>query len=362
MKKRYDLCIIGGGAAGLAAAASVDSGISVCILEKNAVPGKKIMATGGGRCNLTNEACKEKDLTLDFFRSKGLETYRDCEGRYYPYSGYAPDVVKILLSDIEKKDIDIVTSAHVISTEKIGGDFVVSYGESGQSTIYSRSVLVACGGKAAPQLGTTGDGYSIAKAMGHTIKRLYPVLTGISCGDFSDLKGIRARGKVSLYRDGNMITEEFGEIQFTRDGISGICVFDITAYIKAEEDEKPAEAMKRFSVKLDLAPDFTDSDLERRESVMGIVTERLAKRLTPETIKRWKLPVLGVKGWRDAQCTAGGVSTEEIDMMTMESKLVPGLYFAGEIIDVQGPCGGFNLQNAWETGIRAAMAINGRFG
>ena len=357
--KIYDLCIIGGGAAALAAAASIDKDISVVILEKNEMPGKKIMATGGGRCNITNKACPGCDLTLDFFRSRGLETYCDEEGRYYPYSNYAPDVVKILMADIEKKKADIMTSSKVRSVERIKGGFAVSYGD-GHSEIYSRNILLATGGKAAPQFGTTGDGYVMARSLGHSIKRLYPILSGIRCGDFSDIKGIRARGRASLCRDGKVIRSEIGEIQFTGDGVSGICVFNLTPCIKAEEGEPVEKALKRFTIRLDLAPDFTDGQIRKRASMMGIVTERLSYRLTADNIKNWELPVLGVKGWRDAQCTAGGVSTEEIDMITMESKLVPGLYLAGEIIDRHGPCGGYNLQNAWETGIRAARAINGK--
>ncbi|MBQ9060454.1 MAG: NAD(P)/FAD-dependent oxidoreductase [Firmicutes bacterium] len=118
--------------------------------------------------------------------------------------------------------------------------------------------------------------------------------------------------------------------------------------------------MKRYQLCLDLAPDLTEDQIRPRDSVFGIVTGPLARRLDTETIKSWRLPVLGIKGWKDAQCTGGGVILEEIDPQTQESRLVPGLYFAGEILDIQGPCGGFNLQNAWETGIRAAKAINER--
>lgn len=360
----YDVCIIGGGAASLAAAASFDKQIKACILEKNEIPGRKIMATGGGRCNITNAACKDKDLTLDFFESLGMLCFRDDENRYYPYSNHASDVVKILLDAIgsdDTGDTRIITSA---AAEKIvsGSDaFSISLKDTKTCSLYTikaANVLIASGGKAAPQFGTTGDGYALARDLGHSISRVFPILTGVECGDFRDIKGVRARGRAGLYRGGELLHEESGEIQFTADGLSGICIFNLTPYIKAAEGETFAEALKRFEIRLDLAPDIPADRISRRKSSFGILTEKLAERVGPDMIKDWRMPVLAVKGWKNAQCTAGGVATDEIDMDTMESRLVKGLYFAGEVIDRQGPCGGFNLQNAWETGIRAAEALN----
>lgn len=356
--KKYDLCIIGGGAAGLAAAAYINENANICLLEKNRIPGRKLMATGGGRCNITNRACENKAISLDFFKSMGLETYCDDEGRYYPYSNQASDVVKMLVSAAERKRVDIRTSAPVTAVKRMEDGFCTVYGK-GQH-IFSKNVLLAAGGKAAPQFGTTGDGYSFARALGHSVGKVYPILSGIECGDFEDIKGVRAKGKVGIYRDGTLLHEETGEIQFTGDGLSGICIFNLTPYIKAEKGEAIADALRRFRIKADLAPDFTEEQIARRSSSFGILSYKLASRIGIDEIKQWELPVLGVKGWKNAQCTAGGVSLDEIDMNTMESGLVDGLYFAGEIIDVQGPCGGYNLQNAWETAIRAAISLNGR--
>ena len=362
MNQSYDVCIIGGGAAGLAAAASIDSRFSTCILEKNEILGRKILATGGGRCNLTNAGCRELSATLDFFALLGLETRRDSEGRYYPYSGCASDVVRTLETAVRSRNCAVMTGCQVseISADKEG--FEVRYtcgtGKPSEGMIRAGRVLLTTGGKAGPQFGTTGDGYRLARALGHQVSRLYPILTGIECGDFKDLKGIRARGTVTLIKDGRKLADETGEIQFTRDGISGICVFNLTPLIRAGEGEKPEDAFRRYELALDLAPDFTQEETAARQSSFGILTERLAERVPPDMIKDWRLPVLGIKGWRDAQCTAGGVTLDSIDMESMESKLVPGLYFAGEILDIQGPCGGYNLQNAWETGMRAAAAIN----
>ena len=381
---KYDLVIIGGGAAGLAAAASFireanqdeqnGEKTSVCILEKNDTPGRKINATGGGRCNLTNEACPGKDITLDFFRSIGIETWHDSEGRYYPYTNKASDVTKALADAAGAADIRCGFTVKVISRIKPDdgdGYFMITGMDSSDSSeasamdmIFANRVLIAMGGKAGPQYGTSGDGYTIARTLGHTVTRVFPILTGIECRaegvEFASLKGVRAKGTVILNKDGEPIVRDTGEIQFTEDGISGICVFNLTPHIKADKRENFAEALKRYSVTVDLAPDFTEEQLKDRDSAFGILTEKLAAVFAGKEvagIKNWELEITGIKGWRDAQATFGGVALDEIDMDTMESRIVPGLYFAGEIIDAQGPCGGFNLQNAWETGIKAAKSI-----
>ena len=368
--KKYDVCIIGAGASGLAAAASMSDGIKICLMEKNDIPGKKVMATGGGRCNITNAACINKALTLEFFKSLGLETYQDDEGRYFPYSNHAPDVVGILMRAVEGKDVDIITGTAANGIRQVnekagdGERFQIEYTARGgkKGSVAADNVLLAVGGKAAPQLGTTGDGYGMARVLGHRVERVYPILTAIECGDLSDIKGVRAKCRISLYRDRALLISELGEVQFTADGISGICVFDITPYIRAEEGESFIQALRHFSVELDLAPDFDEEEIFRRKSTFGILSEKLAQKVGINELKRWRLPVKGVKGWKQAQCTAGGVTLDEIDMETMESRLVEGLYFSGEIINVQGPCGGYNLQNAWETGIKAASALNRRYG
>ncbi|MDO4485682.1 MAG: NAD(P)/FAD-dependent oxidoreductase [Bacillota bacterium] len=356
--KKYDVCIIGGGAAGLAAASLLDSKIKKCILEKNNILGRKISATGGGRCNITNEACSNKEIVLEFFKSRGLETYKDSEGRYYPYSNQASDVVRVLTAAAADQGTDIMTGITVERIARNGSSYEICC-ES--LRIAADNVILAAGGKAAPHMGTTGDGYAMASRLGHTINRVYPVLTGIECGDFRNIKGVRAKGTVSLYRDDRLIKAETGEIQFTEDGVSGICVFNLSLYIRADNGEDFRKALTRYHLILDLAPDFTTEEIERRESSFGILTSRLSDMVGVKEMKCWKLPVKGVKGWKNAQCTGGGISMDEVNMETMESKKAVGLYIAGEIMDVQGPCGGFNLQNAWETGIKAAQSINRKY-
>lgn len=354
--KIYDVCIIGGGAAGLITAASLNNKIKKCIIEKNKTLGRKLAATGGGRCNITNEACGGKEIVLDFFKSAGLETYADSEGRYYPYSNQASDVVKILSDKAKLSDTEILSEMTVEKVECKGDYFLIKC--SGERNVKAKKVVMASGGKSAPQLGTTGDGYKLLEKLGHTINKLYPVLAGIECGNFKDIKGVRAKGTVTLLKDGAVVASENGEIQFTEDGISGICVFNLTLYITSENGENFIEALKRYKVKVDLAPDFSAEEIAKRESSFGILSQKLAARVAPDMMKNWELPVLGVKGWKVAQCTGGGADLNEIDMETMESKIVSGLYITGELLDYQGPCGGFNLQNAWETGIKAANEIN----
>lgn len=394
MNQRYDVCIIGGGAAGLAAAASIDRRIRVCIVEKNEILGRKILATGGGRCNLTNAACEGADATLDFFALHGLASVCDSEGRYYPYSGCASDVVQVLETAARENGCHVLTGRTVDAVEAAaeGGRFLIrvrTKGAEGRGkfrtaekaanagrsrtadsgdvfeTIEADTVILAAGGKAAPQFGTAGDSYRLARMLGHHVSRLYPILTAVTCGDLQDLKGIRARATVRLRKDGEVLAEESGEVQFLRDGLSGICVFNLTPLIRAEEGETPEEAFRRYRLELDLAPDFSQEQIEERiaagQSSFGILNARLAERVGLDAIKGWSLPVLGIKGWKYAQCTGGGIPLSEVDPASCESLLTPGLYLTGETLDIQGPCGGYNLQNAWETGIRAAKAISRRY-
>ena len=170
-------------------------------------------------------------------------------------------------------------------------------------------------GKAAPQFGTTGDGYSLARGLGHSVGRVYPILTAIECSDLSDVKGVRAKCRVVLLKDGSPVAEESGEVQFTADGISGICVFNLTPHIKSEAGEDFRDALKRFSVSLDLAPDFTSEEISGRQNTFGILTKRLAARVKPEerravsqSIERMSLAVLSfssASSWLAMRATTG---------------------------------------------------------
>jgi predicted Rossmann fold flavoprotein len=387
-----DFCIIGGGASGLVAAvaaAGQGSGKSVLVLEKKPLPGKKLAATGNGKCNLTNRACPGAKETLAFFASIGIFTRTEEQGRVYPYAMQAKDVVYALVERAKGLGVEIRTECPVRQVKKIEEGFQVDY-EGG--CLKAHSVLIAAGGKAGPQFGSAGDGYVMAKALGHHVTRLAPVLTGLETTvDISHLKGIRVKARVFLKKDGRQTAEEQGEVQFNQDGLSGICVMNLSRSVKLKPGEAFAEGMARYSVCVDFLPDLdlyqTKRMLMERGGIPGMKGEDLLLSVVPDKLKQelisaagisprqgardispakqevlshllksWELPLKGTGGWKKAQCTAGGVSLEEIHMDTMESKFVPGLYFAGEIIDYDGPCGGFNLQNAWETGIKAGKA------
>lgn len=387
-----DFCIIGGGASGLAAAvaaAGEGSGKSVRVLEKKPLPGKKLAATGNGKCNLTNRACPGAEETLAFLASIGIFTRTEEQGRVYPYAMQAKDVVRALIEQARSLGVEIRTECPARQVKKIDEGFRVDY-EGG--SLKARNVLIAAGGKAGPQFGTTGDGYAMAKALGHHVTRLAPVLTGLETTvDISHLKGIRVKARVSLKKDGRQVAEELGEVQFNQEGLSGICVMDLSRSVKLEPGETFVEGMARYSLCVDFLPELSLPQVERLlkergrvpglngdDLLLSIVPDKLRQKLVSlagipprqaaedispskhtalsHLLKSWELPLKGTGGWKKAQCTAGGVALEEIHMDTMESKFVPGLYFSGEIIDYDGPCGGFNLQNAWETGIKAGKA------
>ena len=388
-----DICIIGGGASAMAAAASAaaeNPGIKICILEKMESLGKKLAATGNGKCNLTNAGCAGVRETLEFFASIGIITRTDTEGRIYPYSQQAREVVYALKRQLCALGVEVKTGCPAVDVRRIADGFKVIYKEG---ALTARHLLLASGGKAGPQFGTTGDGYAFAKAMGHTVTRLSPVLTGLTiCEDLKALKGIRVKARAGLFKDGSLIAEENGEVQFAGDGISGILILDLSRFVKLDPEENLSEGFSRYEIKLDFLPHMSPAQVQTflRERcgilklpagdlLLSVVPEPLAKKLTMQAgisgglpaegitgtelsklskmLKEWRLPLSGAKGWKTAQCTSGGVALTEINLETMESLLTPGLYFSGEIIDFDGRCGGFNLQNAWETGIKAGRAM-----
>ena len=380
-----DICIIGGGASGMAAAITAgreNPDKSILIIEKKDTVGKKLAATGNGKCNLTNTNCENMDDILKFFDSIGIFTRTDEEGRVYPYCSQARDVVYALDKAAVSAGVDTVTYTTVEKIEKTANGFVI---KTNKGNFEAEKLLIATGGKSAPQFGTSGDGYTFAKQLGHTVNRLSPVLTGIEVREnLKTVKGVRVKALVKLLKDSQQIEEEYGEVQFNEDGISGICVMNLSRFIKLEEGESFVEGIGRYSVELDLVPEVEAADLEKmlkRRMAAGIEnTEDLILSIVPDKLrssimikysvlsedelcklanelKSWQLSIKGTKGWKVAQCTAGGVSLDEINIQTMESNLIKGLYFAGEVTDYDGPCGGYNLQYAWETGIKAGKAM-----
>ena len=416
-----DVVIVGGGASGLAAAIEIginDPGLSVTVLEKNPQPARKIRATGSGRCNITNTAAYGFDEIMRFFRRIGIVTRIYENGLVYPYSEAAADVADLLIRRAYELGAEIITDAEVRSVRTVSGSDTGSgmnrRGVSRFETEYSDKIIesayvvLACGGKAGPMFGTTGDGYRLARELGHSVVTPVPVLTSVECGEWApeqkpcalSLGGTRTRGRVSLYKHtsgsvtrGEKVFEETGEIQFTRYGLSGICVFNMSRHMRY--DRNRGESLANFLIEADLYPDGDIEEVIRtrrdnafpgekasdilrtvlKDNIASYVLRSAAELdidsadkyvcdLTDGDIESIRSAVHGlmfhpvrIRGWKEAQATSGGVSTEETDPETCESRIIDGLYITGELADRDFPCGGFNLSNAWLTGIAAARAI-----
>jgi len=374
-----DICIIGGGPSGMTAAICAKENcpaLRVCILEKKNQLGKKILATGNGKCNLSNRGCPGAEKTLDFFRELGVLTRTDSQGRIYPYTEEARAVRDALAQRAASLGVEAETSAEVVSVEKNrDGLFSVRLGNK---TLRAKKVLIACGGKAGSAYGSTGDGFRFARNLGHTVRRPIPVLTAVEVKeDLEKLSGIRAKGSVRLDYMGETVFSEEGEIQFTKTGISGICVFNLSRFLLLPEGRKLEDGFDDYKVYIDFFPEQENMEtiLEERKAA-GFAGSRLLQFLvrrpvaemiekeaagdaarSAELLKAFPLSPKGVKGWDFAQATKGGVCLSEVNPDTMESLLVPGLYFAGEVLDYDGPCGGYNLQHAWETGMTAGKEM-----
>lgn len=414
--KDYDVVIIGGGASGLAAAVELGMNspkTSVLIIEKMKEPGRKIRATGSGRCNITNTEAAGFERIMRFFSLIGLVTKTYSNGLVYPYSESAADVVNLLTDRASYLGCEFACSEEVVSIKSkpsAGKRFEIeslTEDAGGEKHIFTKAnyVILASGGKAGPSYGSTGDGYALARSLGHSIVTPVPALTGIECAEWSEnsypdahnLAGTRTAGVVSLFRKGSQSSDplfiEEGEIQFTKYGLSGICIFNTSRHMRFNKAE--GESLGDFTVKIDLFPErnFADYVLVMHQSafayrpfnkllstlfkaplaeyVLKIIGEDISSKpvaeLTVEEIRTIADVVHGLefhplqlRGWKDAQVTSGGVSMDEVDKDIFESRLTEGLYITGELEDRDYPCGGFNLSNAWLTGLAAADDIAGR--
>ncbi len=393
--KEFDICIIGAGASGCMAAINAkrhNKALNLCLIEKNSKILRKVAASGNGRCNIANTSCEGIDELLQFFRSIGIFTVEEEDGRLYPYTKQSASVVTSIRTALLGENIKPALNTAVTEVKQLknGGFKLIT---SAEDIYICQRLLIASGGKASPVFGTTGDGYVFAKKLGHKVKTLRPVLTSMSCaGDFSSIKGCRAEGQVTLYKNGIKQASETGEIQFTADGISGICVMNLSRMLKLDMSKGLEAAFREYTVKVDFNPEISQEQmmgiLKNLRGIKGLAAEdiymsllqkpiavrvlndaginldRKAAELTDEELKiiggayqNWMLQITGAKGWKHAQCTAGGVLLDEVNPKTMESKLVPGLYFSGEVLDYDGPCGGYNLYNAWTTGLAAGKAM-----
>ena len=368
----YDLIIIGAGAGGLLTAALASGEkINTLVLERNNQPCKKIYATGNGHCNYLNvkaEGFRDIDRELEGI---GIVGVCDEDGRYYPRSREASSVASALIDAAKRKGAKIVCDCHVSDVVKRSGAFTV-VSKDGRK-FEAKNLVIASGGKAGIQFGCYGEGYKWAQYMGHSLVKPVPALVPVECEeDISSLHGVRVRGRVSLFLNGEKLCEDLGEIQFTKDSISGICVMNLSRNLRLGEG-------KKYELSIDLFPELTEGELldlflHQKEicgcGMAGLLPEKMHSYLHgrkgsddhgPSVMtglaKDLRFTLKGTKGWADAQVTSGGIDLNEIDGSTMESKLVKGLYFVGEILDYDGPCGGFNLANAWRTAILAAKSI-----
>ena len=413
---RGDILIIGGGPAGMAAAISAkrsNSKIDVVLIEKNEIMGRKLRATGNGRCNITNVNAEGYSEVISFLSSIGIVTKSNENGFLYPVSESAADVSELLELRLKQLGVKVYTgvTALEVSYASDKPEFVtsVSMGDAssqGKSanalkcTVYSSALVIAVGGKSAPVYGSTGEGYRWLRGLGHTVTRLVPSLAPIECGgaDLSKLTGTRVRAEAKLFKNGEEIHREDGEIQFTKFGLSGICIFNLSKMMRFE----PGDTFSSFEIVLDLCREIDLGDVlkcaaERTGSTRNesFVSEKLVdvfktvfkEGVALEIIRQagfkadedslvlsseeardklvasasaLKFQPTGQKGWKEAQCTSGGVVESEVDQSSFESNLVKNLYIVGEVLDYDGFCGGYNLNHAFLSGKRAGAAVADR--
>ena len=400
--------IIGGGASGMMAALSAleNPENTVTLLERQSRVGKKLLATGNGRCNLTNRNIRAAHYhgrqpefsrfalesfyvgrTLAFFERLGLLTVTEDSGKVYPLSDQASSVLDVLRFALAAQGADVVTGCDVVEVrhKARGYEAVSAEGEK----YFGDKLIIACGGAAGKKLGGSKSGYRLLSQLGHSCTELYPSLTQIKTDVtfVKALKGVRADAHVRLRKDGKTVQDSFGEVQFTDFGLSGPEAFSLSraAAVGGDAQELALDFFREYgdSVLLDMLQERREKlpALTAEELFAGMLQSRLGKMIvkrsglkyqTPlceltdeqllacvKTAKWFTLEVQGVMGFDSAQVTAGGADTREFDARTLESTVSPGLFACGELLDIDGDCGGFNLQWAWSSGYLAGKLGEG---
>ena len=403
------IAVIGAGASGMTAAIqAARMGAQVSVYEKNDRVGRKILSTGNGKCNFSNEK-----MGAEFYRGSGVmlvdpifqifsvkETkaffselgmrIKERDGYLYPASGQASTVLDILRYELERLSVNIHTDRQAADLNAGPGGITIET-ENGLREKYD-AVVLACGGKAAPKTGSDGQGFILAKKLGHHIVPVVPALTALRCSEdfYKRAAGVRCEANLTLYIDGQPVRSDKGELQWTEYGISGIPVFQISrdaAYGMLEH--------RTVSVKINLMPDFTEDNAyiqfwkqrwdrqggqTMEQFVTGLVNKKLGqlflklagireneraaevscacREKLEKLFRSFTVSVCGTNSFDQAQVCAGGVDCHEVTD-TLESRIVPGVYFAGEILDIDGICGGYNLQWAWSSGSVAGRAAAG---
>ena len=395
---KTEIAVIGGGASGMMAAITArKSGKEVVILERKDRILKKVLITGNGRCNITNVNANISNYfgknissvenilnsfnpqdTMDFFNGLGIVCNEENRGKVYPLSGQASSVVDALRFEAERLGIKIETEFYVKKIEKDGFKFKI-YSED-RKKIEAGRVILAAGGQSYPELGSNGSGFELAKELGHSVTRLSPSIVQLKTEkhQVKGLQGIKTDVAVTAYGDNKKICTYDGELLFTDYGISGNVVFNISFVMPLYKNvEFEIDFMEKF--------DYNElyEMLKERKKMMshltmenyfnGMINKKLGQFLSKVSgieklskpvkdlndsdirklctvLKKYRVKILETTGFKNAQVTAGGVSLDEVNTETLESKIVKGLYFSGEVLDVYGECGGFNLQWAWASG------------
>lgn len=407
-----DLAVVGAGAAGLAAAiftARQDPALRIVALDGAKKPGAKILVSGGGRCNVTNREVRVEDFcggsshiikrilnelpvaeTIEFFREIGVDLHEEEFGKLFPDTNKAQTVLSALLAEARRLNVDLRCEYRVIAIEKTPDGFDIS---TDREQLRAERVVLATGGKSLPKTGSDGFGYSLAEKLGHTIVPTTPGLAPLLLdGTFHQpLSGIAHDVQLTILAEGRKPVRIRGPMLWTHFGVSGPAALDASRHWhRAKIENRPV------TIKANLLPDETLDSLEARlvrraavhprQQIAGVVADLLPTRLAgaildalkisqqiqmahfsrtdrrrlASALIEWPMPVTGSRGYAYAEVTAGGVSLTEIDAKTMQSRVCPGLYLVGEILDCEGRLGGFNFQWAWCTGRVAACGITGR--
>ena len=395
-----DIVIIGGGASGLIAAitASKNKENKVTLIEKNQTLGKKILATGNGKCNYynsnqelshynsTNNNLLEEIITKEntksveeFFSNLGIIP-KIKNGYYYPFSNQATTIKNALVKEVEK-NTKVLLETSVERIEKINNKFQI---KTNNGVIECDKVIIATGSKASPKTGSTGDGYKFLKDLNHTIIKPLPALVQLKTkGNFlKDWTGIRTDVEVYLHINNKLIKSDQGEIQLTNYGVSGICIFNLSRFVPIALNNNEKVEIKINFLPFTNMPEVLLESISNNKSVNdileGILNNKLVqvilnkssinkdkkynelsskeKEVLIENLTNFTLEVIGTNSYEECQVCSGGIPLTEINTKTMESKIIKNLHIVGELLDVDGDCGGYNLTFAWITGLLAGKS------
>lgn len=414
INRNVKIAVIGGGAAGLAAAAAAGKkfgkGCAV-IIEKQNRTGRKLLATGNGRCNISNQAVSEihyrgdraiihsviSDFSFqdckNFFEEQGIILRKEPESwRVYPYSNQASTVLDVLRSGLKRYDIEELCGFNITSITRKNNQFIIC---SDDCMVFADYIIFATGSKASPSLGADDSGYRLLEKSGIAHSALYPALSPIATKEkYKILKGVRAKGKVTLLGDGRFISEEYGEIQFSDSGISGICIFNLSGFVNEffEYGTIGSKEYDELTISIDLMQEYDDHFLcqyikkcrnifkdEKSELILSAVLNKklssalmryakihadLCRDISDKEIKRIAYAIkhftftpIRSDAYGSAQVCGGGIGSKEIDPDTLMSRKIKNLYICGELLDVYGECGGYNLHFTFGSALKAINAI-----